>query len=205
MNNNYLKYYKPSLLITIIIILGVAVVAAKDYWGLSISVISIVTLLLVFITNYLWKYKPFIFLFEINDFSGRYEGILTSFRITEEGNPETKELRHVKIINQSGSRITVSSFTIREDGTKSTVSVNKGMYVEKTEDERHYRLIYSYENAGCIERGFPPHYGTDEIKFVKKDTGEKVLFGQYYTNRNPQTKGVYNNLKWVSNDLNHEF
>ena len=112
-------------------------------------------------------------------------------------------MKHIKLINQNGSRITVSSFTIKADGTKSSLSVNKGMYVEKTEDEQHFRLIYNYLNKGSTEQGFQPHYGTDNIKFIKKED-EKFLIGNYYTNRDPQTMGEIE-LKWVSNDLNHEF
>jgi hypothetical protein len=141
----------------------------------------------------------------VDDFSGRYEGVLTYQYRDNEGNIQTGTLPHVKIINQNGHRITVSSFTIKPDGTKSSLSVNKGMHVEKTEDEQHYRLIYSYLNDGSKEQGFPQHYGTEVIKFLKRGK-KKVLSGGYYTEREPfQTKGEFSELKWVSNDLNHEF
>lgn len=203
MKNDYLKYYKSSVLPVLIGVLLLIVFSAKEYWQLSISIFGIVSAIMVAISTYLWKYKPFIWLFNVDDFSGRYVGTLKYQYRDESGQVKIGELEHVKLINQNGSRITVSSFTIKADGTKSSLSVNKGMYVEKTEDEQHYRLIYNYLNEGSTKQGFPPHYGTDKIKFIKKKA-EKLLIGNYYTNKNPQTMGEIE-LKWVSNDLNHEF
>lgn len=203
MKNDYFKYYKSSVLPILIGILLFVVLSAKEYWQLSISIFGIVSAIMVAISTYLWKYKPFIWLFNVDDFSGRYEGILKYQYRDESGQIIKGELKHIKLINQNGSRIMVSSFTIKADSLKSSLSVNKGMYVERTEDEQHFRLIYSYLNKGSTEEGFQPHYGTDNIKFIKKED-EKLLIGNYYTNRDPQTMGEIE-LKWVSNNLNHEF
>jgi hypothetical protein len=205
MKNDYLKYYKSSVLPVLIGVLLFIVFSAKEYWQLSISIFGIVSAIMVTISTYLWKYKPFIWLFNVDDFSGRYIGTLKYQYRDESGQVKTGELEHIKLINQNGSRITVSSFTIKADGTKSSLSVNKGMYVEKTEDEQHYRLIYNYLNEGSTEQGFPLHYGTDVIKFIKNGK-DKVLTGGYYTGREPfQTRGEYSELKWINNNLNHEF
>jgi hypothetical protein len=205
MKNDYLKYYKSNVLIFLVVFLFITIAAARDHWKLSISVFSLVTTVLILITTYLWKYKMFTWLFWVDDFSGRYEGKIIYQYKDELGKTKTGELKHVKLINQTGSRITVSSFTIRQDGTKSSLSVNKGMHVEKTDDEQHYRLIYNYLNEGSKEQGFPPHYGTEVIKFIKNKS-DKTLSGGYYTEREPfQTKGVFSELKWVNNNLNHEF
>ena len=120
MKQDFLKYYKSSVLIFLIGILLFIVITAKNFWSLSISVFSIVSTLLILITTYLWKYKPFIWLYWVDDFSGRYEGVLSFQYRDESGETKTGELKHVKLINQSGSRITVSSFTIKKDGTKSS-------------------------------------------------------------------------------------
>lgn len=205
MKHDYLKYYNSKISIYLIGILLLAAYLAKDYWHLSISIFAIVFGMMIFISTHLWKYKPFSWLFWIDDFSGRYEGIVSYQFRDESGNIQNGELKHVKVISQNGHRISVSSFTIKLDGERSSSSLNKGMYVEKTEDERHYRLIYNYLNEGSQEQGFPPHYGTEIIKFIKRGE-EKVLSGKYYTNREPyQTKGEFSELKWVSNDPNHEF
>jgi len=203
MKQDYLKYYHPSVLIVLIIVFAMCIIFAKDYWGLSISVVSIVTALLILISTYLWKFKPFIWMFWVDDFSGRYEGVLKYKYISVNGNLETGVLKHVKLINQNGNRITISSFTIKDNGEKSSLSVSKGMHVEKTEDEQHFRLIYNYLNGGSVEQGFSPHYGTDELKFIKGDN-KKLLVGNYYTNRTPQTRGELE-LNWVNHNLNHEF
>lgn len=205
MKDDYLKYYKSQVLPVLIGLLLFVVVSAKEYWGLSISVFGIVSTLMIAISTYLWKYRPFMWLFNVDDFSGRYVGTIRYQYRDESGQIHSDELEHIKIINQSGSRITVSSFTVKADGTTSSLSVNKGMHVEKTVDEQHYRLIYNYLNEGSIEQGFPPHYGTDVIKFIKTGKSKK-LSGGYYTSRVPfQTKGEYSDLKWINDNLNHEF
>jgi hypothetical protein len=205
MNRDYFKYYKPKFLIILIIAFFVLVYLAKDYWTLSISIISLVSLLITLVTESLWKYFPFKYLFWIDDFSGRYEGKLVYRYKDEKGNLMSDELDHVKIISQKGSKITISSFTKKKDGMPSSPSVSEGMYVKRTDDSKHYKLIYSYLNRGNNEQGFAPHYGTDVIKFIKKGK-TKTLSGSYYTDRKPlQTQGIYKDLKWVSNSLEHEF
>ena len=205
MEKDYLKYYKPNFLIGLVIAAFVIVYFTKEYFVLSISIFGVVTLLISVITKYLWKYAPFKWLFWVDDFSGRYEGKLVYQYIDDSGNTKFGELDHYKEISQTGNKITVSSFTKKGDGTKSSVSVNKGMYVETTEDDQHYRLIYSYQNDGSTQQGFHRHYGTEVIKFVK-NSNSKELHGGYFTDRSPyQTKGEFKDLKWVGNNKGHEF
>jgi hypothetical protein len=91
------------------------------------------------------------------------------------------------------------------DGTKSSLSINKGVFIEKTPDGLHYQLVYSYLNNGSnMNRKLSAHFGTDILKFIKRSNG-KELSGNYYTNREPQTKGTYLELKWINKDLSHEF
>ena len=78
------------------------------------------------------------------------------------------------------------------------------MYVEKTRDDKHFRLLYNYLNEGSTEQGFPPHYGTEILKVYKNGKG-KVLSGRYFTEREPQTKGDFIEMEWISDDLSHEF
>ncbi len=203
--NNYFNYYKSNVLVVFVSALAIALFLAKEKWGISIAIVGTITTLLMLTSKYLWKYPPFKWMFWIDNFSGRYEGILKYQYVDSNGNINTGEMKQIKIINQTGSRITVSTFTIKPDGIKSSLSVNKGMYVEKTEDEQHYRLIYNYHNEGSTEQGFSPHYGTEVIKFIRN--GEyKSLSGTYYTGREPyQTKGELIEFKYINNNLNHEF
>jgi len=205
MIQDYFKYYNSKTLPPLLLGLCALLWLAKDHWHLSISILGILSALLIVISTYLWKFPPFKYLFWVDDFSGRYEGMLQYQFKDDEGNQKSGMLKHVKLVNQNGHRITIHSFTIKEDGSKSSLSVNKGMHVEKTPDEKHFSLIYNYLNDGNTEQGFPPHYGTEVVKFIK-NKNEKKLSGGYYTNREPfQTKGEYKELKWVSNDLSHEF
>lgn len=204
MQNNFLNYYKPRLVIILIAFLGIVLYLAKSHLSLSIAISAFIVTFLILLSKYLWNRKPFKWLFWVEDFSGRYEGILRYSYVDEDGVKQSGERKHVKIINQNGSRISVASFTFQENGEKSSPSSNKGMFVEQTQDENHYNLIYPYLNEGNPGLNFPPHYGTDVIKFIKKGDG-KVLSGRYYTDRDPQTRGEYINLRWVSNNLNHDF
>lgn len=209
MKTDFLKYYHPSVVVIVSIAVFLALAFLKENYTITLPTLGIATLVLTSVSTYAWKKKwlkkVFLPLFWVDDFSGRYEGVLAFQYYDENGVLHSDEMKHVKIINQNGHRITVSSFSIKNDGTKSSVSVNRGMHIEKTEDEQHFRLIYNYLNNGSTEQHFDPHFGTEVIKFIKnKDT--KFLSGEYYTNRNPfQTRGEFKDLKWVSNELNHEF
>ena len=205
MERDYFKYYHPQFLIFLIIGGFLLIYLTKESFGLSISVFSILTLFIVTITKYLWKYRPFSWLFWVEDFSGRYEGQLIYQFLDENGDLQTGELVHIKIISQTGSNLYISSFTKKADGSLSSPSLNNGMYIEQTQDGQHFNLIYNYLNEGSNEQGFPPHYGTEVIKFIK-DGDKKKLSGGYFTNRSPyQTKGEFKDLEWVSNNKNHDF
>lgn len=204
MTQDYFKYFNsktlPFLMVGIYMLLGLA----KENWHLSISIFAVLSTFIMAITTFLWKFFPFKYLFWVDNFSGRYEGILQYHFTDNDGNQRTGQLKHVKIVKQNGHLITIHSFTIKDDGSPSSPSENKGMYIEKTNCGNHFNLIYNYMNQGSTENGFPPHYGTDVLKFIRIGK-DKILTGCYYTNRNPQTKGFYKELIWVSNDLNHEF
>jgi len=204
MKNSFFNYFRSSILVSIIVIFGIVLYIAKTHWQLSIAVSSIVTMLLLIISKYLWNINPFKWLFWVDDFSGRYEGILEYSYCDERGIQQSGKLKHIKIVNQNGSRISIASFTLRKDGGRSSPSYSRGLYVEQTEDEHHFRIIYHYLNEGNQQLGYSPHFGTDVLKFIRIGN-KKVLKGGYYTNRNPQTRGEYQTLTWVSNDLNHEF
>jgi len=205
MKHDYFKYYNSRILLTLIVLILSPLLLIKEYWLLSISSIAVITAILMFISTYLWKYKPFNHLFWVDDFSGRYEGFLHFQYKDDEGNLKTGKLPHVKTIKQNGHGITVTSFTLKESGVKSSKSVCKALSIEKTKDEQHFKLTYDYLNEGSTEQNFSKHEGTDIIEFIRNGT-EKTLSGGYYTGREPyQTKGEYSKLKWVSNDLNHNF
>lgn len=204
MKNSFFNYFRSSTLVSFIVIIGILFYLAKAHWPLSFAISGTISMLLFLISKYLWNIKPFKWLFWVDDFSGRYEGILRYSYIDDDGLLQSGERKHIKIINQNGSRISIASFTLKEDGGRSSPSYSRGLFLEQTEDDHHFRIVYHYLNEGNQQLGFHPHFGTDVLKFIKQGE-EKVLSGGYYTDRKPQTRGEYQNLKWVSNDLNHEF
>lgn len=205
MKSYFLQYYKPEVLIGFIVITAIGLFLAKEIWEVQLGIIGSITTMLILINKYLWKCKPFSWMFWIEDFSGRYEGELEYQYRNDKGKLETGRLKYVKIIKQSGSSIVVTSFTIDANNKKSSESRNIGMFVEKDEDG-HFRIIFNYRNEGNPMLGFPPHYGTNIIKFIRKENGEKHLSGKYFTERQPfQTKGQFSDLKKVNNNLTHDF
>ena len=209
MKTDFFKYFHPPVVVVLAILVATALFFMNVFLGISLSILGIISFVFVGITSYGWKWqwsrRWVKHLFWIDDFSGRYEGVLEYQYIDDKGQLQKGRLKHVKVVNQNGCRITVNSFSMRADGTKSSVSVSRGLHVERTEDENHFRMRYFYQNEGSIDQGFPPHDGTEVIKFIKGKSG-KQLSGGYYTNRRPyQTRGEFLELRWVNNNLEHEF
>ncbi|MEX0596421.1 MAG: hypothetical protein WD512_07955 [Candidatus Paceibacterota bacterium] len=203
MNNGFFKYYKSGVLITLIAFLAITIFLAKDYWRISISIISVISAFLIIIDKCLWKTKLFSWMFWVENFSGRYEGELEYCYRDDNCIEQKGKLKHTKIIHQTGSRISVYSFTIKDDLTPSSKSENKGMHVEKLNGGKHFELTFNYLNDG--NESLATHYGTDVLKFIRNGD-KKFLTGRYYTERLPfQTKGKYLNLVWKSNDSEHDF
>ncbi len=202
MNIKIFRYYQPSCIIGLVLILGGLIVLANKYLGLSLAIMGTITFIFGIIDKYGWKYLPF--LFWIPNMEGRYEGTL-SFSFRDDHCQDQKgQLKHVKIIHQTGSTITINSFTYKPDGTRSSPSISKDISVEVCKDGT-YQLIYTYLNEGSTVQNFPPHYGTEIIKFIKNDR-ERNLSGRYYTERLPfQTKGEFIEMKYINNDLTHNF
>ena len=202
MTDGYFKYYKSKLLISLLVFLGILIYLAKEHWGISVSIIAIISTLLFIIDKWLWKTKIFSKMFWIDDFSGTYEGQLEFEFKDSHCKTQKGILTHKKVIHQTGSRIKIYSFSINEDGTQSSVSENIDISVKKL-DGKQFQFIYSYLNNG--NSSLTPHFGTEIIKFIVKGD-EKYLSGRYFTERLPyQTKGKFIDLRWVSNSQTHEF
>lgn len=202
MNIGIFKYYKPGVLISLIALLSISIFFAKSHLGVTIPIIGSITSLIVLIDRYLWKKRLFSWMFWIEDFSGTYKGQLNYEFRDDQCVLQKGGLDHVKTIHQTGSKIRIYSFFIKDDGSKSSTSEDTGLYVEKIEGSQ-YKLIYSYRNDGSTD--LSPHYGTEIVKFIK-DGNKKILSGRYFTERLPyQTKGTFENLIWESNKENHSF
>ncbi len=206
MNNSFFRFYKPTFLNSLLAFAGILIFIFNKWcgtnWGFTIPM-SIIVGFLTVNNSYLWKYKPFSYLFWFKDFSGRYEGFIQYEYRDENCNLKKGRLKHIKIIHQNGHSVTVKSFTYRENGEPSTPSESIDVSIKKGEDD-NFMLSYTYLNEGNSALGFPPHYGTEVIKFI--DDESKTLSGHYYTNRLPfSTRGEFKDLKYIDNNLKHKF
>lgn len=192
MENFNLRYFKPKIFISTCIFSGILLYVSNKYisthWGISFSIFSAITILFVIIEKYLWKYKPFSYMYTVPNFSGRYEGTLRYQYRDDNCELITGVLKHIKVITQTGSNIVVRSWTQKDDGTLSSESRSIEASIVKEKDGS-YTLIYNYLNDGSTIQSFAPHYGTEVIKLEETKSG-KMLVGRYYTERLPfQTKG----------------
>lgn len=191
MRNDYFRYYKPRILLPLLVFLGVVFHLGNHYlsshWGVSGSIVGITTVLLALIDKWLWKYPPFSYLFWSTDLSGVYHGeILYTNPAT--GNEESK---HVEIsIDQTGSSIQLRA-AVGSPGLEDT-SNSKSIQTELVKDDfGNYELIYNYQNNGNSRLKHGGYYGTNILAVHGTGSEDRVLEGVYYTNREPiQTKGM---------------
>jgi hypothetical protein len=200
-----LRYLRPSAFILISVLLVLALYAANKYvnnhWGISISIIGIVSGIFALINKWLWNIKPFCWMYSVPDFSGRYQGTLLYMFRNEKNEIVSDSIEHIKLITQNGSDIVISSWTKETNGTISSKSTSIEASIVKEKDGT-FSLIYNYLNEGNFEPGFCPHYGTEILKLIENDSGKRLV-GKYYTERLPyQTKGKID-LNFVNKDLSH--
>jgi len=200
-----LRYLRPSAFIFINAILILALYAANKYvnnhWGISISIIGIVSGIFALINKWLWNIKPFFWMYSVPDFSGRYQGTLIYMFRNEKNEIVSDSMEHIKVITQNGSDIIISSWTKETYGTISSKSTSIEASIVKEKDGT-FSLIYNYLNEGNFEPGFCPHYGTEILKLLENGSGKRLV-GRYYTERLPyQTKGKID-LNFVNKDLSH--
>lgn len=201
-----LRYLKPSAFIFICVVLGVSLIAANNYinshWGISVSVFAVIGALFGIINSYLWNKKPFYWMYNVPDFSGRYEGTLYYEFRNEKCEVVSGMLEHIKVVTQNGSDVVINSWTKQKDGAMSSKSTSIEASIVKEKDGT-YSLIYNYLNDGNFELGFSPHYGTEVLKLIENGEG-KHLVGKYYTERLPfQTRGKLD-LKLTNKKMYHE-
>ena len=201
-----LRYLKPSAFIFICVVLGVSLIAANNYvnshWGISVSVFAVIGALFGIINSYLWNKKPFCWMYNVPDFSGRYEGTLYYEFRNEKCEVVSGMLEHIKVVTQNGSDVVINSWTKQKDGAMSSKSTSIEASIVKEKDGT-FSLIYNYLNDGNFELGFSPHYGTEVLRLIENGEG-KHLVGKYYTERLPfQTRGKLD-LKLTNKKMFHE-
>ena len=124
MTKEMLKYYKPNALVGLVAISAIGIFTGMHHWGFSVSILGVIGIMLFLIDEYLWKFKPFSWMYWTEDFSGRYEGFLEYEYRDEKCNVSVGRLKHVKIISQTGSSICIFSFTVQQNGIKECLLKN---------------------------------------------------------------------------------
>lgn len=209
MNTKSFQYYKPGVLPVLILTLGTVIGALLGAFIKQISTTTsfeyyhypstsvIVGIILYFITEKWWKYKPFIYLFDIPIIEGRYEGQVY-YKHPISGLPEIKDCAFEII--QTGSKVKVNSYFHRNDGSEKTPSSSIVETIAKRDDGT-FEVVYTYMNHGKVGE-LSAHYGTNSLKVIHNDEG-KHLKGSYYTSRVPQTTGQIE-VKLVSQKIKND-
>lgn len=192
MEKNYFKYYKPGAIIPFVLITGIFLSflisslvtllmdnTAINYYQFPSTTILIGGLIYL-IDKFLWKYKPFKWLFWVEDISGRYEGKIEFNHYLD----NAKDSRDFALeIEQTGSLIKISTyFNSNNDAT----SQSESKQISFNKDEfGNLSIFMNYHNKGNFISNIPEHYGTNVLEYFKGN-----LKGEYYTNKNPQTSGL---------------
>lgn len=206
MEINYFKYYKPAAIIPFILVVGtlisffvaflIKLVLDKTsihYYQFPSTTILIGGVIFL-IDKFLWKYKPFKWLFWSKNVSGRYEGFI-EYNHFETG---VREQRYLALeIEQTGSIIRL--ITYFKNNTDNTSESQSKLISLQKDEFGNLNVFMNYHNKGNPVLEIPEHFGTNVLEYFNG-----VLKGYYYTNKKPQTKGVMN-AKFVSNNLKKTF
>ncbi|WP_461630859.1 Cap15 family cyclic dinucleotide receptor domain-containing protein [Labilibaculum euxinus] len=158
-------------------------------------IMSIVGLYWVFFDKIGWKYDFFRFwgwLTEIPNLNGRFEGFVDRI---DENNPHTFVIE----IKQTFTSIVVYTYSKNSKGHSITA---------KFATDELSAKFYFFLNWQCRTKSLKKEnekddfFGTSIIEVIR-DKGIYKLSDEYYTRRNPPTKGV-TELEWVGKKLKNE-
>jgi len=204
------QYFKPGVLPSVILMLGtlVSILISKliplfvTTTGISYyhfpTAGTVAVMLLWIVTEFLWDKKPFVYLFNMPVLQGRYEGYI--YYIHPISGHEERKKCAIEII-QSGSKVKVNSYFQYQNGAEKSPSTSMVETIKK-EPDGSYTIVFTYLNKG-IPGKFQEHSGTNILRFIKNDDGQ-LLKGDYYTNREPQTKGRIK-VKFISKKIKNDY
>lgn len=191
-----LKYYKTDRLIALIIIASLIITPISSYIEKQISTIellnsiysyigtfstiSILTLLLFTINNFLWKIKALRWLVDLPDLNGRYEGeLISTFNDSITGQSTKKKC--VIEITQNASRIKIHSY-YGDSNTSQPTSESTSVSEEILQlSNGIFEVFYIFTNsANTLETQLDNHIGTCHLKYFPDNFS---LTGEYYNKR----------------------
>lgn len=206
----YFTYYKTTAIFWLI---GIFIISAFILQENGYFIIALLLALIGFldlVDNQLWKYQPFLWMFDIKDFSGTYKGTIEYLYYKEfkENLYKQKMFKEYKrhseltlIIYQTGSKINISFF-YKDTGDNKTKVESTKVVMSKTDDGQHFILTCYHGSLGILEEG--GHHETIVLKFLK--TGNECsIEGGFYDNRKLQGRGRFVNLKKVNQNTLHPF
>ncbi|WP_456438778.1 Cap15 family cyclic dinucleotide receptor domain-containing protein [Psychroserpens sp.] len=206
MDKNYFKYYKSGAIIPFVLVAGTLLsLLASFLISLLIdnsnmhyyqfpSTTILIGGLIYLIDKFLWKYKPFKWLYWQKDISGRYEGVI-EFNNYKDGSRDNRSF--ALEIEQTGSVIKLNTY-FNNDNDDTSKSESKIISLSKDEFG-NLSIFMNYHNIGNSVLKIPEHFGTNVLEYFNGQ-----LKGHYYTNKNPQTKGVMI-AKYAGNKLKKSF
>lgn len=190
------KYYKASILIPFILILSLIITPfsscieskisqienLKDIYSYigTFSTVSILTLILIFINNVLWKYKISKPLIDLPNLNRRYEGTLTSTFLDPPTQQQTQK-KCVLEIKQTASSIKIHSYYGDLNSTHETSnSTSVGEEIVKLPNDL-FEVFYIFTNdANSLVTQLNNHKGTCSLKYFPDI---RTLEGEYYNQR----------------------
>lgn len=189
------KYYKTERLIPFIIALTIIctylskgiehllqnwhVIAEISQAIDTFTILSLEVLVFLGINFFAWKWQIFKWLIDLPDLNGRYEGIVVSSYIGEDGQPERKEC--VMEIKQTASSIHIYAY-FGDIGTHDRTSSSKSVSEELVKgDNGFFSLYYIFTNESeVLLIRLNNHLGTARFKYYPDI---KSLDGEYYNQR----------------------
>lgn len=186
-----LKHYRATPLIILVLILATTIdwlfvkIAPylQDHIIRAPSNAGIIALILTAYDKWLWKFPFLRLLVTVPNLNGRYRGKLLS---SYDGNSVEKEC--VIEIFQTASKTTIYLFANNEQRERS-YSKSVSEVIHDKEDDEH-QLLFAYYNYGTDDKRLGGHEGFNHLKVMQKKNNVIKLKGQYFTNREPQTRGT---------------
>ena len=187
------SYYKPVPLIGLLFFIlsslyYILLPINNSFLITFISPIAITLIILLWYNRYMWKYCIFNLLVTVPNIGGKYAGNIQSSYKNDKG--ENILLLCDVEIKQTASSIIIDS-TFYKDHDKSIVSsISKSKTAVFEITHNRQLLVFRYDNGGSISSndGLHQHEGTT-VLHINLEKGKTELDGDYYNNRNPQTKG----------------
>jgi len=188
MNINF-RYYKTQFLIPLILGLGTFVTIVlqtlwKNGFAYGFGSSAILLSLLGIYDRWLWKWPGFSLLNTLPNLNGEYEGAI---QYNWEGKDERKTV--ALTIKQTCSHIKVVCRFAKEGEKDSRSQSMHAYFISDPLGDQELHFVYHNDGSQMNGDTLSSHDGMNILRIQKTKKGY-VLEGHYFTNRDPQTKGV---------------